>query len=153
MSHYTALGRYLVRNKINQKFIVDNTGFSAEKVSNYYTEESTLVYADEFYRIIKCTPLDFDKSCEEIFKGDVITTFENKWRSKLGTFLFEYIRPQNYLSETTGIDSVRLNKLLKETNKRPYAVELYLIAKVLKIKPSDLFKYFYGDGDKPIAGV
>lgn len=152
MSHYTALGSYLARNKVNQKFIADTSGFSAEKVSNYYTEESTLVYAEEFYKIIKCTSLDFDRSCEEVFKGIDITTFENKWKSKLGEFLFEYIRPQNYLSETTGIDSVRLNKLLKEINKRPYAVEVYLISKVLKIKSSQLFNYLYGDGEKPIVG-
>ena|SRR5690606_20388008 len=153
MSHYTNLGRYLVRNKINQKYIVDNTGFSAEKVSNFYIEERTLVYADEFYKIIKCTSLDFDESCDEVFKNTDVKTYESKWQSELGIFLSEYIKPVNYLPERTGIDGVRFNKLLTDKKKRPYAVELYLIAKVLNLKPSQLFDYFYGDGERPVVGV
>ncbi|TYR36913.1 helix-turn-helix transcriptional regulator [Sphingobacterium phlebotomi] len=153
MGHYTKLGRYLVRNKINQKYIVENTGFSAEKVSNYYIEDRTLVYADEFYKIIKCTSLDFDDSCAEIFKDIDITNYESKWQSELGIFLFGYFKPLSYLQEKTGIDGVRLNKLLTDKKKRPYAAELYLIAKALNLKPSQLFDYFYGDGERPVVGA
>ena len=67
--------------------------------------------------------------------------------------LFDYFKPQNFIEDKTEIDNVRLNKLLTDPLKRPYAEELYNIAKLLQIKPSQLFEYFYGDGERPMIGL
>ncbi|MGA6119797.1 helix-turn-helix domain-containing protein [Sphingobacterium anhuiense] len=67
--------------------------------------------------------------------------------------LFDHFKPQNYIEHNTGIDNVRLNKLLTDPKKRPYAEELNNIAKLMGIKSSQLFEYFYGDGERPVIGL
>lgn len=145
MTNLTALGAFLTKRKIKQKSIADKTGFSREKISNLYIEESAILYADEFFKIITVIALDLDSSCEEIFQQLQTAEPENKWKSKLGFFLLRYFKPQSFLQESTGIKGDRLNKILTDVNKRPYAEEIYLIAKVLSIKPSVLFEQLYAD--------
>ncbi|WP_144243374.1 helix-turn-helix domain-containing protein [Sphingobacterium sp. ML3W] len=153
MGYLTPLGSFLFKNKITQKYVSDSTGFTTTKVNKLYIEKTTLLYADEFYRVIKSTTLDFDYSCEEIFKNSNNKEFNNKWKSTLGILLFDYFKPQNYIEDNTGIDNVRLNKLLTDPKKRPYAEELNNVAKLMGIKPSQLFEYFYGDGERPVIGL
>lgn len=153
MANLTALGSFLTINNISQKSVADSTKFSTTKVNKLFNDKNTLLYADEFYKIIKCTHLNFDVSCDKIFQSSQIKSPDNKWESKLGQLLFNVFKPQSYLENATGIKNVRLNKLLTNTYKRPYAEELYIIAKLLEISPSQLFEYFYGDGERPIILV
>ena len=153
MADLTALGSFLTKNNISQKSVADSTKFSTTKVNKLFNDKNTLLYADEFYIIIKSINLEFDSSCDKIFQSSQITSPENKWESKLGQLLFDIFKPQSYLENATGIKNVRLNKLLTDINKRPYAEELYLIAKLLQLKPSQLFEYFYGNGERPIIDL
>jgi len=34
-----------------------------------------------------------------------------------------------------------------------YSYQVYALAKTLQIKPSQLFDYFHGDGERPIIGI
>jgi hypothetical protein len=77
---------------------------------------------------------------EDIFKNSNKKEFSNKWKSTLGMLLFDYFKPQNCTEHNTGIDNVRLNKLLTDPKKRPYAEELNNIAELRVIKPSQLFE-------------
>lgn len=153
MSTITALGAYLKKHGIKQKEIADKTGFSSEKVSNLYTEASALLYADEFHQIIKSASLDINDACAEIFVLAKVRKIENKWQSKLGLFLLDHFKPQNYLQASIGLKTDRLSKILTDVNKRPYAEEVYLISKLVSITPSVVFEHLYGEGERPRVGL
>lgn len=108
-----------------------------------------------FLEISILTGIDIDILCARVFSN---TTYEllvdlSKAKTKLHAFMMIHSNSDRKISELTGIETSRLSRLQDGKIKDMYADEVYSIASIFGLKPSQLFDYFYGNGERPIIGL
>lgn len=113
------------------------------------------VHASTFFDTINLLNLDIDSLCEKLFNDDYFKEIDFSMQSgnKLKDFLSIYTRDVTSVAHSAGIENSRLNRLLSGEFKHLYPDEVYGLAKAFRVKPSQLFEYFYGDGERPVVGI
>ena len=143
----TPLGKYISKFGIAQKFIAANAGLTPERLSGLCNDPNDLLYADDFYLIIRAIKADLDAACREIFKTEKLGSSrptKDKDLTPFGKYISAFLRTKKDLSEEMGISQTRISKLSTDHNKRPYAYEIYLLALAIEKKPSDVYEELYG---------
>lgn len=67
--------------------------------------------------------------------------------------IYPYLNSQNQISDSSKIIAKRFNRLFSGELNGLYADEIYGLSQALARKPSQLFEYFYGEGERPIIGL
>ena len=108
-----------------------------------------------FYSVSKSLDIDIDLLCTKVFKDyKWLPLFNNvEFQTKIQTFIYPYVNSANNISVAAGIEKTRFSRLQKGELKELYADEVYGLARAFDLKPSQLFEYFYGDGERPVVGI
>jgi len=111
-----------------------------------------LVLGKTFYLVIKLLNLNIDTVCFTLFpkqSSSGLNLFPES-NNKIYNFISTYIGDLKLLSKATGIEYNRLTKLFNGEYKNAYPEDVNGLAIAFNLKPSQLFEYFYGDGERPI---
>lgn len=114
-----------------------------------------LVLAASFYNVLKLLNADVDVACDKLFKNhkfsllDLLPESDNR----LKDFLSIFIQETKDIASAAKIENTRLSRLLSGEFMHLYPDEVYGLAKSFSLNPSQLFDYFYGDGDRPVVGA
>lgn len=113
------------------------------------------LYGKTFYTILKELEEDIDKASSTLFKDYNWTKIEKTElaSTKLAQFISSITKSEAEIAEAAGIKKARFNRVKNSEVEDLYAWEVYGLAKALGLKPSQLFDYFYGDGERPVVGV
>ena len=114
-----------------------------------------LVLAESFYKVLHLLNVNIDASCDKLFGDHKYTPIDLKSESnnKLKDFLSPFVQDTKDVASASNIENSRLSRLLSGEFKHLYPNEVYGLAKSLGLKPSQLFHYLYGDGERPVVGV
>lgn len=114
----------------------------------------SLILGKTFYDVIKLLNLNIDTVCFSLFPkvSSKLNLFPES-DNKIYNFISSYIGDLKLLSKATGIEYNRLTKLFNGEYKNAYPEDVNGIAIAFNLKPSQLFEYFYGDGERPIIGL
>jgi len=143
----TDLGLYFYKNSVNKAELFYKTGIEESKLSLMSNDEKTLLYADEFYLIAKAIGGDLTVMIEEVLGKYELGPTEIKTSNKVtdfGKYVELFLNTKKDLARKTNILQSRFSKLINDPAKRPYAHEVYLIAKSTGKKPADLFIHLFG---------
>jgi len=111
------------------------------------------VLGKTFYSVSKFLNIDIDQLCIKVFKDYKWRPLSNvgEFQTKIQAFIYPYVNSSNTISAAAGIEKTRFSRLQKGELKELYADEIYGLAKAFGLKPSQLFDYFYGDGERPVV--
>lgn len=114
-----------------------------------------LVLAESFYGVLQLLNMNIDVTCDKVFKEHKFTRLHlvSESGNKLKDFLSPFVQGTKDVASAANIENTRLSRLLKGEFMHLYPTEVYGLAKSLGLKPSQLFHYFYGDGERPVVGV
>lgn len=109
------------------------------------------VKAEDFYRVVQSLNMDIDDLCKKIFKDNSFNLLYQvvESESKLNELVFLLTKDINEISLAAQIESSRFTRLLNNEFKHLYPNEVNSLALSLRLKPSQLFHYFYGDSGRP----
>lgn len=143
----TDLGKYLLNNSVNKADIYYKTGIDESRLSLLSNDSNTLLYADDFYLIAKAINADLGLMLDTIF-GNKSIGIDKKEISKnlttLGQYILAFLNTKKDLAKKAKIQQSRFSKLINDSNKRPYASEIYSIAMATNNEPQELFELLYG---------
>lgn len=113
------------------------------------------LYGQTFYTILKRLEEDIDKACSTLFEDYNWTKIEKTTSAgtKLAQLVSSITKSETEIATAAGIKKVRFNRVKNSEVEDLYAYEVYGLAKSFDLKPSQLFDYFYGDGERPVVGV
>ncbi len=125
------------------------------KIENILIYETSKLSALSFYKVLHIIGDDFDKLCQAFFKGHTASKLEslNHNANKLDRLFSPLINSRKELSKASSIKETRLSELFKTRFDQLYAYEAFGLSIAANLKPSQLFDYFYGDGERPIIGL
>ena len=108
-----------------------------------------------FYSILIHLDLNIDKTCKEYFKNSEARTLDSLECSDnlFRNLISPYINSQNHISNNSDILGKRFNRLFSGELTELYAHEVYNLSITLNTKPSQLFEYFYGGGERPLISL
>lgn len=115
--------------------------------------ERKSVLAETFYIISKLIGLDIDKTCVQLLVKDRTFPDLNLFptgANKLNNFLDTYSKELKEIAASAGIKYNRLVKLNAGDYDNLYPNDVNGIAIAFGVKPSQLFEYFYGEGERPV---
>ncbi|MCL6220664.1 hypothetical protein [Zunongwangia pacifica] len=130
------------------------SGKSKKKLENVIEDivgTRNLVLAESFYNVTQLLNINIDVVCDKLFKDykfkrlHLISESDNK----LKNFLSPFVKGSKDIALAANIENTRFSRLLKGEFVHLYPSEVYGISKSLDIKPSQLFNYLYGDGERP----
>lgn len=132
-----------------------NYGEIQERVNKILKDETTRLTAKSFYNVILLLNQSVDIVCRRFFHGHLAKKLESLEQSpnKLQNLFNPLLNSRAQLSKASGIKETRLGELLQKKFDEIYASELYGLAIAAGLKPSQLFEYFYGDGERPVVGA
>lgn len=128
---------------------------TSDNILRILSKSSPKLEGDVFYEILLYTGLDIDKLCVEYFieKGSSVLTSLTSSENLFRNLISPHINSQNQFSKSSDIKDKRFNRLFSGELTDLYAHEVNDIAIALNTKPSLMFKYFYGNGERPIIGL
>ncbi|MBC9795120.1 hypothetical protein [Sinomicrobium weinanense] len=114
-----------------------------------------LVLAESFYGVLQLLNMNIDVLCDKLFKDHKFTRLHlvSESGNKLKDFLSPFVQGTKDVASAANIENTRLSRLLKGEFMHLYPNEVYGLSKSLGLKPSQLFYYLYGDGERPVVGV
>ncbi|GGH10450.1 hypothetical protein FAZ19_01215 [Sphingobacterium alkalisoli] len=125
------------------------------RVETILLGETSRLTAKSFRNVISTLDEDFDKFCKLFFKNhpaSKLKSLENN-TNKLEILFNPLLNSKAQLSKASCIKETRLGELFKNRFNELYAYEAYGLAIAVGLKPSQLFNYFYGDGERPLVGI
>lgn len=130
-------------------------GETQAKVNQILKNETTRLTAKSFYDVILLLNQRVDNVCRRFFQGHPAKKLDSLKQSpnKLQNLVNPLLNSRALLSKASGIKETRLGELFQKKFDEIYASEVYGLAIALNLKPSQLFDYFYGDGERPVVSV
>ncbi|PRD46913.1 helix-turn-helix domain-containing protein [Sphingobacterium haloxyli] len=124
-----------------------------QTVSTLLSDSSPKLDGRVFYNVLKLLNEDIDKVCKTFYSQHSAHILDSlkKTENRFANLISPYLNSQNQISESSQISSKRFNRLFAGELKELYADEVYGLAKAFDLKPSQLFEYFYGDGERPVV--
>lgn len=144
-----------ILKEINKKYkSKEKRDLEKEVIKQTGTREYIL--AKTFFDIIKQIKLNIDEVShlllhipKDLPKLELFPENENK----LYSFVNTYAKELKEISDSTGIKYNRFIKLYNGDYNNLYPDEVNGLAIAFNLKPSQLFEYLYGDGERPIIGL
>ncbi|GGH29814.1 hypothetical protein FAZ19_21795 [Sphingobacterium alkalisoli] len=127
-----------------------------DKIQNLISENGGDFFGKMFYLVLKRSGEDIDLTCETLFSDYVYPGLSKpqKDQTKLATFISGITLSDGELAEAIGTNPTHFSRSKNHMNHEDlFAFEVYALAKISNVKPSQLFNYFYGDGEQPLVGV
>lgn len=143
----TNLGLFFHKNSVNKADVYYKTSIDESRLSLLSNDSNTLLYGDDFYLIALAVGADVGVMAEVVFKDHELNSKSKTTSDKLtalGKYVSQFLNTKQDLANSVGILPSRFSKLLNDPNKRPYAFEIYLIAKSTDKDPRSLFELLYG---------
>ncbi len=108
-----------------------------------------------FYNILTYIGLDIDETCTEYFESNNAYTLKSLAPSEnlFYNLISPFINSQNQVSDSSNIKGKRFNRLFSGELTELYAQEINDLAIALNNNPSQLFEYFYNNGERPIVRI
>lgn len=109
-----------------------------------------------FYITLKNLDGDIDQACESLFHDYVYPgiTPSTKLSSKFAIFVSGICLNDGDIASAIGSSGSRISRVRNNTHDTDfYPFQVYALAKISGILPSQLFEYFYGNGERPIIGL
>jgi len=130
-------------------------GETQVKVNQILKNETARLTAKSFYNVILLLNQKVDIVCRRFFQGHPAKKLESLEQSpnKLQNLFNPLLNSRAQLSKASGIKETRLGELFQKKFDEIYASEIYGLAIAAGLKPSQLFDYFYGDGERPVVGA
>lgn len=143
------LGVIFSRSESKKNEIHFKTGIPRSRLSKLSVASYLNIKGSEFYLIGLALRLDLDEMSHEVFKDFKAKFQSNKLKeanlTKFGQFISSGLIFQKTIAKNTGILESRLSKLALNFKTIPLAKEIYLSALAINKKPSDAFKFIYGN--------
>ncbi|TJZ60059.1 hypothetical protein FAZ15_14335 [Sphingobacterium olei] len=117
--------------------------------------DRSFIMGKVFNAVANIAEIDIDLLCSELFedyKWELVIDL-SKAKTKLQAFIMIYANSNNSISTASGMEKSRFSRLQNGELQELYADEVYGLAKAFGLKPSQLFNYFYGDGERPVVGL
>lgn len=143
----TNLGLFFHKNSVNKADVYYKTSIDESRLSLLSNDSNTLLYGDDFYLIALAIGADVGFMAEAVFKNYQVNSKSKTTSDKLtnlGKYVSHFLNTKQDLANSVGIHPSRFSKLLNDPNKRPYAFEIYLIAKSTDKELKSLFELLYG---------
>src|SRR5690606_28259922 len=123
-------------------------------IENILIDETSKLSALSFYKVLQIIGDDFDTVCMVFFKDHSAFRLEslNHNANKLDSLFSPLINSRKELSKASFIKETRLSELFKKRFDQLYAYEAFGLSIAAGLKPSQLFDYFYGSGNRPLIG-
>ncbi|WP_437920416.1 helix-turn-helix domain-containing protein [Sphingobacterium sp. LRF_L2] len=148
--------KQILTSLIQQRLVSDEEKrFLQQKINDTIGTSAQSFSAIKFLIVAKLIKIDIDDLCENVFH-------DHKWKkldwstfgtNHLKTFLTPFTFSQNSIAEYAGIEKARLSRVMNGLLETLYPHEVYGLAKAFDLNPSELFDYFYGNGEKPLVGL
>ncbi|MNJ96980.1 hypothetical protein D3C87_147150 [compost metagenome] len=125
------------------------------KIEGILINETSKLTALAFYKTLQIVNNDFDKMCIAFFKGHPAYKLEslNHNANRLDNLFTPLLNSRKELSKASSIKETRLGELFTKRFDQLYAYEAYGLSIAAGLKPSQLFDYFYGEGERPVIGL
>lgn len=126
-----------------------------EEIESVLETEPLKLSGKSFHKVVLILKEDIDEVCKQFFKGypavklASLKGHSNKMQSLFGPI----INSKSQLGSAARIKDFRLTEIFNNGSEAMYAYEVYGLAIAAGLKPSQLFHYFYGDGERPVVGV
>ncbi|MDR2273898.1 MAG: hypothetical protein LBF27_23525 [Sphingobacterium sp.] len=109
-----------------------------------------------FYLVLKELDRDINIACEDLFHDYTYPGLRSPTENltQFAKFISGISLTDGEIAFAIGASGSRISRIRHandETDFYPYQV--YALAKISQIKPSQLFDYFYGDGERPVIGL
>ncbi|MCW8310846.1 hypothetical protein K7A41_06395 [Sphingobacterium sp. InxBP1] len=142
----------ILEKKFRGKF---NYSEIKSQIENTLDNETSKLTALSFYKVLKIINEDIDKTCIAFFKGHTAYKLEslNHNANKLSNLFTPLLNSRKDLSKASSIKETRLGEIFEKRFDQLYAYEAYGLSVAAGLKPSQLFEYFYGDGERPMIGM
>ena len=143
----TDLGLFFHKNLVNKADVYYKTSIDESRLSLLSNDSNTLLYGDDFYLIALAIGADLGFMADMVFKDYKLNSKSKTTSTKLtrlGEYVSQFLNTKQDLANSVGILPSRFSKLINDPNKRPYAFEIYLIAKSTDKDPKSLFELLYG---------
>ncbi|WP_286851734.1 MULTISPECIES: hypothetical protein [Sphingobacterium] len=147
-NHISSLLKKKIKDKLELKKM-------SNQISNFLNESSPKLDGRIFYKVLIFLGEDIDSFCIDYFnkhEGYILASLK-KNGNLFHDLIYPYLNSQNQISDSSKIIAKRFNRLFSGELNELYADEIYGLSKALACKPSELFDYFYGDGERPIIGL
>lgn len=109
-----------------------------------------------FHAVLQLVKLDIDIACQDLFSDYKLNALPppKLGSSKLGIFISGVTRSEEDLAKAIGVSKTHFsNSKNDKDGEELFAYEIYALAILFNLKPSQLFEYFYGDGERPVIGL
>lgn len=150
---YISFRRYFEKI-IKDQFDSKESEEKKDKAIDFMIEHGGELTGFVFYKILTSLNADLDKACEELFSDFLLNElFQLKPdSSKLAIFISGITLTEENLAKSIRASKTHFSNA-KNNKEDLFAFEVFALAKLCKIKPSQLFNYLYGDGERPIVGL
>lgn len=143
-------------NSVIKKRTSNKSEYDREK-DKYQSAISDLgseLYGRMFYLVLKDLGENIDDICNRLFKDHQWNHIAdiNRDHTKLAQFISLYTNSEMKVASAAGIEKGRFNRIKNDRKEDLYAWDVYGLAKAFRLQPSQLFEYFYGDGQRPVVG-
>ncbi|MBD1421620.1 hypothetical protein [Sphingobacterium chuzhouense] len=149
----TALGNYLDKNKSNKSKIARKIGLSEDRLNALSNEDTAILYADEFYKILFLSnyyagvPLkEFDNSITQIFpnrkKGILVDKFSHL--SPTAQLFLVHTQPKSDVESAIGMPRNKISKFATDDKKRATASEFINFCDGMNLDILEKFEKLFG---------
>jgi|GEM_PF-419653 len=109
-----------------------------------------------FYLVLKELDRDINIACMDLFHDykypGMKSPAENLTR--FAKFISGISLSDGEIASAIGASGSRISRIRHSNDDTDfYPYQVYALAKISQIKPSQLFEYFYGDGPRPMIGI
>lgn len=141
----------VLKKRTKSKSDFDN---EKDQIQTLMASQDGKLFGNIFYLIINKIEEDIDKVCDILFHDYVWELLDDvkENETKLAKFIYHYTRSDEQIAKAAGIQPSQFNRVKNKKDKDFYAHEVFGLAKTCGLKPSQLFHYFYGDGERPVVG-
>ena len=148
---------YLYNNIKKSKLNKDNKEETKDRIQDLITKNgSDKFFGKMFYITLTELKKDIDIACEDLFHDYEYEGIKptNKNNSKFSIFVSGISLNDADIANAIGASGSRVSRVRNNTDETDfYPYQVYALAKISNILASQLFDYFYGDGERPVIGL
>lgn len=109
-----------------------------------------------FYLVLKELDADINIACEDLFHDYTYPGMKSPAEdlTKFAKFISGISLTDGEIASAIGASGSRISRIRHANDGTDfYPYQVYALAKISQIQPSQLFDYFYGDGERPMIGL
>ncbi|GGH00153.1 hypothetical protein GCM10007415_40080 [Parapedobacter pyrenivorans] len=154
----TRFGQYLNKKGDVDAIVLERTGLTQLQLDNLKENEKSNLYGailnDSIRAIVNDDDNEFDLACDFIYIDIKIPTYTKKTENDpeltdFGNYIQQFVVERRDIADKMAFKPAKLSKLiLKKYNKTPLGSDIFILAKTHSLRPSQVFKDLYGNGNQ-----